>query len=333
MIVFLCLLASSAFVILTTFFISWLGVKIPPTRMSLYILISFGASCVVGTILAAVVSKKTTKSYEELRKALNEVANGNFDVVIFEDQEDSFLGPFAEDFNAMVKQLKSVEIMRSEFITNLSHELKTPITSINGFAELLMADNVSDEERKEYAEIIYNESNRLLKLAKNTLLLSKLEGQTIITEKTLFSFDQMVESSILIMEKGIEKKNINLITDLDKVNYYWDSSLLSQVVINLIANAIKYSKNGGNITVELHSNSGYVFFSVKDDGMGMSEETRLKIFDRYYQGDTSHKTEGNGLGLSIVKKIITLCGGKIDVGSKEGEGSYFLITLPEKMPN
>ena len=131
----------------------------------------------------------------------------------------------------------------------------------------------------------------------------------------------------------LQKKNINLVTSLDKVNYYWDSSLLSQAVINLVSNAIKYGKEGGTITVELHSHSGYVFFSVKDDGIGMSEETKSKIFDRYYQGDGSHKTEGNGLGLSIVKKIIDLCGGKIDVGSKEGEGSYFMITLPERQPN
>ncbi len=299
--------------------------------MTAYLLISFGASCILGTVLAAVLSKKSTRSYNKFRRALNEVANGNFDVSIPED-EDLFMSQFAEDFNATVKQLKGVEIMRSEFITNLSHELKTPITSINGFAELLLADGISEEERKEYAQIIYNESNRLLKLAKNTLLLSKLEGQTIVTEKRLFSFNEMIESSLILLEKEMAAKNINLRLDLDRVNYYWDSSLLSQVVINLVSNAIKYGRQNGNISVELHSNSGYVFLSVKDDGIGMSEKTLAKIFDRYYQGDSSHKTEGNGLGLSIVKKIIDLCGGKIDVGSKEGEGTYFMITLPEKMP-
>ncbi len=299
--------------------------------MTAYLLISFGASCVLGTVLAAVLSKKSARSYNKFRKALSEVANGNFDVVISED-EDLLMSQFAEDFNATVKQLKGLEIMRSEFISNLSHELKTPVTSINGFSELLLADEVSDEERKEYAQIIYNESKRLLKLAKNTLLLSKLEGQTIVTEKSLFSFNEMIESSLILLEKEMTAKNINLHLNLDRVNYYWDSSLLSQVVINLVSNAIKYGKQNGNIHVELHSNSGYVFFSVKDDGIGMNEKTLAKIFDRYYQGDSSHKTEGNGLGLSIVKKIIDLCGGKIDVGSKEGDGTYFMITLPEKMP-
>lgn len=331
LIVFACFLLSSAFVILITFLIAKMGIKIPPARTTVYLLICFGASCILGTILAAVLSKKSARSYNKFRRALNEVANGNFDVSIPED-EDMFMSLFAEDFNATVKQLKGVEIMRSEFITNLSHELKTPITSINGFAELLLADGISEEERKEYAQIIYNESNRLLKLAKNTLLLSKLEGQTIVTEKRLFSFNEMIESSLILLEKEMAAKNINLRLDLDRVNYYWDSSLLSQVVINLVSNAIKYGKQNGNISVELHSNSGYVFLSVKDDGIGMSEKTLAKIFDRYYQGDSSHKTEGNGLGLSIVKKIIDLCGGKIDVGSKEGEGTYFMITLPEKMP-
>ena len=331
LVVFACFLLSSAFVILITFLIAKMGIKIPPARMTAYLLISFGASCILGTVLAAVLSKKSTRSYNKFRRALNEVANGNFDVSIPED-EDILMSQFAEDFNATVKQLKGVEIMRSEFITNLSHELKTPITSINGFAELLLADGISEEERKEYAQIIYNESNRLLKLAKNTLLLSKLEGQTIVTEKRLFSFNEMIESSLTLLEKEMAAKNINLRLDLDRVNYYWDSSLLSQVVINLVSNAIKYGRQNGNISVELHSNSGYVFLSVKDDGIGMSEKTLAKIFDRYYQGDSSHKTEGNGLGLSIVKKIIDLCGGKIDVGSKEGEGTYFMITLPEKMP-
>lgn len=329
--VFLCILLSSLFVVLLNLFISWLGVKIPPARMTLQLLISFGVSCILGAFLASIYSRSVSKSYNNFKTALNEVANGNFNIE-FVEEDDFFMSQIADDFNATLKQLQGLEIMRAEFVSNLSHEIKTPIASINGFSELLMADDVTEEERKEYAQIIYNESNRLLKLAKNTLLLSKLEGQTIVTEKTLFSFDEMIETNLILLAKDIENKNINLTTNLKRVNYYWDSSLLAQVVINLVSNAIKYSKDGGNITVELHSETGYVFFSVKDDGMGMDEQTRKKIFDRYFQGDSSHKTEGNGLGLSIVKKIVDLCGGKIDVGSKLGEGSYFMVTLPEKTP-
>ena len=281
LIVFLCLLASSAFVFLTMFFISKLGVKIPPTRTTLYLIICFLVSSIIGTILASVVSKRMTKSYERFKKALNEVANGNFNVVFFEEEEGWFISQIAEDFNATVKQLKGLELMRSEFISNFSHELKTPITSINGFAELLMAEGVSDEERKEYAQIIYNESNRLLKLAKNTLMLSKLEGQTIVSEKTVFAFNEMVENALMLFAKDLENKNINLVTELDKVNYYWDSNLLSQVVINIISNAIKYGKEGGKIEVSLQSKTGYVFLSIKDDGIGMDDKTLAKIFDRY----------------------------------------------------
>ena len=328
--VFVCLLSSSGLVFLTAILLVRLGVKIPPNRLTNYLLICFAISALIGTVLASFLSKRMAKSYIRFKKSLNEVANGNFNVV-FDEDEDWFMSQISDDLNATVKQLKGLEIMRSEFITNFSHELKTPITSINGFAELLMSETVTEEERKEYAQIIYNESNRLSKLAKNTLLLSKLEGQTIVTDKTLFSFDEMVENSLILLAKEMENKNLNLVTNLNKINYYWDSNLLSQVVINIVSNSIKYTPEGGEITLSLHAETGYVFLSVKDTGMGMDEKTLSKMFDRYYQGDSSHKTEGNGLGLAIVKKIVDLCGGKIDVGSKKGEGTYILITLPEKV--
>ena len=333
LIIFSCLLASTLFFILTTTVIRTFGIKIFSINSTIYLVISLCISFVIAYIIAIVVSKKTGKDYEALKTALNEVANGNFDVVIPEIKSRRYLSPVIRDFNATVKQLKSLEIMRSEFITNFSHELKTPITSINGFAELLLTDDLTIDERKEYAQIIYNESNRLLKLAKNTLLLSKLEGQTLVSEKNIFSFDEMVTNAILIIENELTTKDLELEINLDKVNYYWDSSLLSQVVINLLSNAVKYSKKGGVIKVELHENDGYVFFSVKDNGIGMDEKTKAKIFDRYYQGDSSHKTDGNGLGLAIVQKIVDLCGGKIDVGSEVDKGSFFLVTLPERKPN
>lgn len=330
LIVFGCLLVSSLFVIISTLLIFKLGVRIPTANFTIYVLFAFIVSLIVGTILAAFVSKKSMKGFDVVRKALNEVAEGNFDVIIPEIENRKYLNEIIRDFNATVQQLKSSEAMHSEFITNFSHELKTPITSINGFAELLMNEDLSEEERKEYAQIIYNESNRLLKLAKNTLLLSKLDGQTLVSEKSIFAFDEMVTNCLILLEKEFANKNVELITNLDKITYYWDSTLLSQVVINLVSNAIKYSKEGGKIEVELHERTGYVFLSVKDNGIGMDEQTKEKVFDRYFQGDSSHKTEGNGLGLAIVKRIVDLCGGKIDVGSTLGEGTFFMVTLPER---
>ena len=332
LIIFSCLVASTLFFLLTTTVIRMFGIKIFSVNSTIYLLISLGISFLIAYIIAIVVSKKTGKDYESLKKALNEVANGNFDVVIPEIKSRRYLSPIIKDFNATVKQLKGLEIMRSEFITNFSHELKTPITSINGFAELLLTDELTAEERKEYAQIIYNESKRLLKLAKNTLLLSKLEGQTLVSEKSIFSFDDMVTNALLLIEKDLSEKELELVTNINKVSYYWDSTLLAQVVINLLSNAVKYSKKGGVIQVELHEKDGYVFFSVKDNGIGMDEKTKNKIFDRYYQGDSSHKTDGNGLGLAIVQKIVDLCGGKIDVGSEKDKGSFFLVTLPERKP-
>ena len=142
----------------------------------------------------------------------------------------------------------------------------------------------------------------------------------------------MVTNALLLIEKDLSEKELELVANIDKVSYYWDSTLLAQVVIDLLSNAVKYSKKGGVIQVELHEKDGYVFFSVKDNGIGMDEKTKNKIFDRYFQGDSSRKTDGNGLGLAIVQKIVDLCGGKIDVGSEKDKGSFFLVTLPERKP-
>ncbi len=307
------------------------GVLKPKDSFILYLIFAFVASLSLGTIISAVFSRVISGAYETYKTALSEIASGNFDVTIPESQE-MLTKQFVRDINKMTRELKNNQIMRNDFISNFSHELKTPIVSINGFSELLMSDDITDEERKEYAGIIYSESGRLLNLAKNTLLLSKLEGQSVVYNKKVFLFNECVENCALLFEKQLKAKNSEIKMSLEKISYYWDPDLISQIVINLLSNAIKYGKKDGVITVTLKSLSGYVYLTVKDDGDGMDEATLARVFDRYFQGDGSHKTEGNGLGLSIVKRIVDIGEGRISVESKPGEGSAFTVMLPERLP-
>lgn len=327
LLVFFSLLLSALFTVMTMLIVRWAGLRIPSANVTLTIIGAFILACIVGTISATVLSKHLSREHEQFSRGITEVANGNFDV-LFPDSPDRFYGQIGAELNKMVKDLKSVNVMRNDFVSNFSHELKTPITSINGFAELLMSD-VTDEERKEYAQIIYTESTRLLTLAKNTLLLSKLEGRGVC-DKRAFALDELVENCLVLFTNDLEKKKINFSCDLQNIPYFWDDSLLGQAIINLISNAVKYTHEGGNIRVELLKDDDLIHFIVKDDGCGMDAKTLERIFERYYQGDGSHKTEGNGLGLAIVKKIAFLCGGDVKAESVYRKGSVFTLTLPVK---
>lgn len=327
LLVFFSLFLSSLLTVSAILVAKWSGFNFPGADISVIIIVAFAISCILGTACAALFANHVSREHEHFKRAITEVANGNFDVM-FPDSPNKIYGPIGAELNKMVKDLKSVNVLRNDFVSNFSHELKTPITSINGFAELLLGD-VTESERKEYAQIIYDESARLLTLAKNTLLLSKLEGQGVCNKRTFF-LNELTENCLLLLSKDFEKKDINLSYELEKIQYFWDDSLLGQAFINLISNAVKYTPSGGNIRVELYKKDDFVCFVVKDDGCGMNEETLSHIFDRYYQGDHSHKTEGNGLGLPIVSKIAFLCGGTIKAESVDGRGSTFTLTLPEK---
>lgn len=326
---FFAILFSSLIMIFVFFVGLMLGFTIPTAKFSLFIIMSFSVSCILGTVFAGLFSRSMSNDYERFKKVINEVANGNFDVV-FPETEDDLYGQIGKDLNTMVTELKSVQILRTDFVSNFSHELKTPITSIKGFAELLDQDDITDEERHEYARIIYDESSRLLTLAKNTLLLSKLEGQSVLKDKSLFKMDKVIEDSLVMLSADVEKKNITITAELDKAEYYWDESLVSQAVTNVISNAVKYTGENGHIHVKLVNQSGEMTLSVADDGIGMDKETASRIFERYYQGDHSRKSEGNGLGLAIVAKIMFLCGGSVSVESEPGKGSVFTLVFPEK---
>lgn len=286
-------------------------------------------STIIAAIMSGLASKRILEPIRALNKATEEVAKGDFDVQLEIPKEYEF-AILTKKFNKMVHELSGIETLRSDFVSNVSHEIKTPLASIQGFAKLVQDKNFNEEERSEFAEIIINESQRLSKLTSNVLKLSKLENQEIITEKTKFSLDEQIRCAILILEPEWSSKNIDLDIELEAVNIIENEDLLQQVWLNLIGNAIKFTNDCGSIGVNLASIENNIIVKISDNGLGMDKETQGHIFEKFYQGDKSHLSNGNGLGLALVKRIIELCNGEIEVKSKVGEGSTFIVKL-EKM--
>ena len=286
-------------------------------------------STVIATIISGIASKRILRPIRTLSKATEEVAKGNFSVKIGIPKDYEF-ALLAKNFNKMVHELSSIETLRNDFVSNVSHEIKTPIASIQGFAKLIQDKNLDDDERSEFTDIIISESSRLSKLTSNILKLSKLENQEVITGKAEFALDEQIRCAILIMEPEWSEKGIDLDIDLDKVSIIGNEDLLQQVWLNIIGNAIKFTEKGGTIGIKLMDLKDKIVIKVSDNGVGMNEETRRHIFDKFYQGDKSHLSEGNGLGLSLVKRIIELCDGEIEVRSKLNYGTTFTIELPKK---
>jgi signal transduction histidine kinase len=284
-------------------------------------------SIVTGTVLVALFVNKLLKPIRILKKATREIASGNFDIHV-KVQGMPELAELTEDFNMMAQELKSVETLRNDFINNFSHEFKTPIVSIQGFAKLLKKDNLGQSQRDEYLDIIIDESNRLVKLSHNVLTLSKLEQQNIITEKTSFLLDEQIRRAILLLEPEWQKKQIRFCVEMDKTKFCGNEEILQQVWLNLIGNAIKFTGQNGLVSVILRCIKEEIVIEIIDDGIGMDEETIKHIFDKFYQGDKAHATQGNGLGLPLVKRIIDMYGGEISVSSEPGHGSKFSLRLP-----
>ena len=232
-----------------------------------------------------------------------------------------------ENFNRMVKELNSVEIMRNDFIADVSHEFKTPLAAISGYATFLQDPELSDEERNEYIRKIFFNIDKLNDLTENILRLSKLEHQQFLDEPITFRLDEQLREAIVLLEPKWGKRQIEFNLDLPELKYTGYPALLFQVWTNLIGNAVKYTEHAGKIDVFLKETTHHVQVIVSDNGIGMEEDTVKHIFDKFYQGDTSRKSQGNGLGLPLCKEIVEKCGGKIHVESTPGVGSVFLVNL------
>lgn len=281
----------------------------------------------IGAMLMLVAVMQVTKPVKRLTRATKEVAKGNFDVTVDYEACDE-VGQLAHHFNLMTRELKNMEYLRKDFVSSVSHEFKTPIASIQGFARLLKTKGLTPEEFNEYTDVIISESDRLAKLSSNLLRLSRLENQAIPEPDTEFSLDEQIRKTILLLESDWSRKNLELDIDMQGVMYLGNEEMLQQVWINLISNAIKFSHDGGILWVRLAKEAGFAKIEIRDNGAGISKDALPRIFEKFYQGDPSHSKQGNGLGLAIVKQILQSCGGEISVESEIGKGTRFTVRLP-----
>ena len=278
--------------------------------------------------LAAGMGRSKLRPMNDLVHAMHAVSQGDFSVRVDAEDVPGDMGELACSFNDMAAELGSLELFRKDFINNFSHEFKTPIVSIRGFAKQLERDDLTDEQRREYLDIIVTESDRLANMASNVLLLSKLENQTIVTDKTDYRLDEQLRRCVLLLEKQWGEKDLDLDVELEEITYRGNEEMLNHVWVNLLNNAVKFSPRGGTLTVRLSRQGDQAVCTVRDAGPGMDEATRRRVFEKFYQGDTAHATEGNGLGLALVKRIVDLCEGEVEVDSAPGHGSAFTVRLP-----
>ncbi|MBR4554596.1 MAG: HAMP domain-containing histidine kinase [Ruminococcus sp.] len=291
------------------------------------VMLSFIICVVLGTLITVVITRIVLKPVSALSRAASEVARGNFGVRVEEKGAEEYRG-LQRNFNRMAAELSGTETLRGDFISNVSHEFKTPLASIQGFAKLLQNEDLTAEDRAEYTQVIIDETSRLSKLAVNILNLSKLENQTTIANKIRFSLDEQIRKIILMLEPEWSKKNIDMDVALDDIYYFGNEDLMGQIWQNIINNAIKFTPVGGNIRVHLFRTDTNITARISDNGPGISKEVSEKIFEKFYQGDHSRKTEGNGLGLALVKRIVDLCGGKVFVENLFEGGVCFVVELP-----
>ncbi len=230
--------------------------------------------------------------------------------------------------NKMAQELSGTETLRTDFIANVSHELKTPLAVMGNYATMLQRPGLTEEEKNQYAKAISEAARRLAQLITNILKLNKLENQQIFPQAQEYDLSAQLCESLLQFEDAWESKNLNIETDIeDEVRIRSDGELLGLVWSNLISNAVKFTPEGGTVAVSLKTEGEYVVVSVRDTGCGMKNETGIHIFEKFYQGDTSHATQGNGLGLALVKRVMDILNGEIGVQSVYGEGSTFTVRL------
>lgn len=283
-----------------------------------------------------IIRRKITveRPVKNIIKSAEKIMKGDFSVRIEQQygiNSDNGFALIINYFNRMAEELSGLETLRMDFISNVSHELKTPLSIIQNYGILLQKSNLTDEDRIEYAKSITVASRRLSELITNILKLNKLENQQIYPKKQTYNLGEQLCECLLNFESTWEKKEININTSIEEeVFIESDIELLTLVWNNLFSNAMKFTDQGGSVSISLKSDNDFVFVQVSDTGCGISSETGKHIFDKFYQGDTSHATQGNGLGLALVKRIIDIIGGDIFVNSEVGKGSTFTVKFRKK---
>ena len=286
------------------------------------------ASSALAGVIALLLNHRILRPIRNLGSAMNRVAGGDFKLRIDSTSRSGDIQQLYRDFNVMVAELEKTEVLQSDFVSNVSHEFKTPINAIEGYAMLLQDADGATPEQREYVEKILHNTRRLSSLIGDILLLSKVENQTIAKEAKEFRLDEQVRQSILSLEPQWSEKEIDFDVELEEISYRGDARLLLHVWSNLIGNAVKFNPPNGAVRLRLNRADGGVVFTIEDEGPGIPPEARKHIFDKFYQGDSSHREEGNGLGLALVKRILNVCGGEIQQENLPDRGSRFTVKLP-----
>ncbi len=325
--VFFILIATYLLMISTLFILvklDVLHVQMLSLSTWLLMLIFLVASFIVGSILTIILSKFVLGAVNTVAEGMSALAKGNFDVRIDlgKNEESKQL---ADGFNKLAQELKGIQMLRANFVNEYAHEFKTPIVSIKGFAELLKQKDITEEQRDEYLGVIIEEANRLAALSTNSLNLSKIEDQRILSDKTKFNLSEQIRNSILLLEKNWQQKNIELLISIDEYEIKANEEMLKQVWINLVDNAIKFSNDGGEIEINLYKEEEQIVFTITNGGKTIDESDYQKVFEKFYRIDRGGS--GHGVGLAIVKKIVELHSGSVFVESQNYK-TTFTVKLP-----
>ena len=281
---------------------------------------------VANGVVVYIVFNKFFLYFGMIERGLEKIVKGDYKIKIPKTEAGTF-NTMIENFNNMTTELDNRRSLNDDFVNNFSHEFKTPISSIKGFADLLISDELGEKDRAKYLKIISEESERLASLSEKALFLAKINIQNSIPDKQKYSLSEQITKDLIIMEKALKEKDIIVNTDMDKITYYSNPDIINHVWINLISNAIKYTNDSGTINIKLKEIGKNIIFTIQDDGIGIDDLKQKYIFNEYYQADESHKSRGVGLGLSIVKKVLELDNGSIEVFSEVNKGTTFVVKL------
>ena len=295
-------------------------------------IIMFLLACmVIGIVLSVIFSRIIISPLDEIINALNRVIDGDYSAKVRPRgiRRSRRLG---KRFNSLTDELTNITMLNENFVNNFSHEFKTPITSVHGFAKLIKNGNLSPEKQEEYLDIIIRESQKLAGLATDTLLFTKINNTDLPGKLGTFNVTEQIRETVVALQYRWGEKDITFDLSGEDCDVTADRDMLSHVWLNIADNAIKFTGNGGEISINVSYEDGIITVTVKDNGAGMKPEVLENVFNKFYQGDTSHATPGNGLGLPLAKKITDIHGGEIFIESEEGRGTIVTVRLPSVPP-